>query len=368
MKQLHIVSSLSPSYGGIATAVTGYALDLSEVGVDVTVLVTNDTYLIQPNCFKKYFLKKQPYYKKIKLIFELIKLNDIVHIHGIWSPLHNLISLFCLIIKKPYLISPHGCLSSEAFSHKYYKKLVAFIFYQKFMLNRASILFSTSKEEFNCIRSKGIEAPVAIIPLSIKITKSITRTSSHKRALFLSRIHPIKGLDNLIIAWSRISDPDWTLTIVGNDENNNASVMCGLIVSLGLSERINYIGPAYGLDKEKLFINSDLFILPSYSENFGISIAEALCYGLPVITTNRTPWSLIKEYKAGWYIQPNIDDLIEALLEAFGMTHDELKQMGCNGKKLMDENFDSKKITKMAIDSVTWILGDKTISHDFIFI
>ena len=368
MKQLHIVSSLSPSFGGIATAVTGYTFDLSNEGVDVTVLITNDNNFIPYEFFRKYILKKNSYFKNIQLVSELIKSSDIVHIHGIWSPLHNLIALFCMVIDKPFIISPHGCLSTEAFSHKYYKKIVAFILYQKFILNRASLIFSTSREEFNCIRSRGIDVPVAIIPLSIKITTRSTRSFSNKRALFLARIHPIKGLENLIIAWSRISDPDWILMIVGNDEDNYASVIHELIISLGLNEKIVYIGPVYGSDKEKIFLDSDLFILPSYSENFGISIAEALSFGLPVITTNRTPWSLIKTYKAGWYIEPNIDDLVEALLEAFRMNDNELKQMGFNGKKLMVENFDSNKITIMAIDAAAWILGAKTTPPNFIFI
>src|SRR6185369_15513882 len=109
------------------------------------------------------------------------------------------------------------------------------------------------------------------------------------RALFLSRIHPKKGLLNLIEAWARLRPKNWELCIAGPDETNHLAAVMRLLGSFGLERQVRFLGELWGDAKSQAFLDSDLFVLPSFSENFGLVIAEALAHGIPVITTQATP-------------------------------------------------------------------------------
>ena len=109
---------------------------------------------------------------------------------------------------------------------------------------------------------------------------------------------------------------------------------------------IEIIGEVEGLEKELLFRNCDLFVLPTKSENFGIVIAEAFSYGLPVITTKATPWEIIEKNNFGWWIDNNEKSLVRALREALIMKNDNLKIMGLKAHKYAEKNLSWKKIKK----------------------
>ena len=177
-----------------------------------------------------------------------------------------------------------------------------------------------------------------------------------RNALFLSSIHPKKGLLNLVMAWKRVRPSSWRLVIAGPDEGGHLNDVLQKIRKLGLETIVDYMGEVEGDAKAALFEKADLFVLPSFSENFGIVVAEALANGLPVITTRGTPWEGLLHHGCGWWIEPTVVALTEALREALTLDNDALQLMGSNGRDYVRE-FDWGKIAKQTVDVYRWVLG-----------
>ena len=123
------------------------------------------------------------------------------------------------------------------------------------------------------------------------LTSRKVKFPAKKQLLFLSRIHPKKGIELLLTSLSLLRPKDWICTIAGMGSKAYENDLLKRVKILGLDDTVNFVGPVYGKQKESIFKESHAFILPTYSENFGIAIAEAMSWGLPVITTTGTPWS-----------------------------------------------------------------------------
>ncbi|NNE37983.1 MAG: glycosyltransferase [Gammaproteobacteria bacterium] len=178
-----------------------------------------------------------------------------------------------------------------------------------------------------------------------------------KTALFLSRIHPKKGLLLLVEAWNRVKPADWQLLIAGIDELGHQKEVEALVAEKGLDDVITFTGPVFGDDKERLYASCDLFILPTYSENFGIVVTEALSWGIPVITTQGTPWSELEENKCGWWVQPDVKAITNALTEATSMSPSELGIMGSKGRTLVKDKYTWPAIAEQMKSVYKWLLG-----------
>ena len=159
-----------------------------------------------------------------------------------------------------------------------------------------------------------------------------------KKILFLSRIHIKKGIENLIEAWSQIEinlRKNWIIEIVGNGEEAYIEVLQQKIMKHNLQEQIIIKPPVFGKDKIKLFREVSLFVLPTFSENFGIVVAESLASYTPVITTKGTPWEELNTCHAGWWIDIGVEPLKKAL-ETLGYKDTyHFKDLIANPKKLM---------------------------------
>ena len=146
----------------------------------------------------------------------------------------------------------------------------------------------------------------------------------------------------LVDAWGTLwrSFPDWILTIAGPDEDDFGSAMKDRSAALCIPEsRIEFLGPQYGDAKWQLYNDSDLFVLPSHSENFGNVIAEALSQGIPVLTTNGTPWAILKAKSCGWWIETGIEPLKSCLAEILKIPIEKLANMGDRGRDLVEKHY-----------------------------
>jgi glycosyltransferase involved in cell wall biosynthesis len=157
--------------------------------------------------------------------------------------------------------------------------------------------------------------------------------------LFLSRIHPKKGLIYLVRAWIKLANlySNWDLLIVGpvSDQMYFDKVL-KLIDSTSLNSRVKFTGIVTGHARLSYFKCSSLFVLPSHTENFGICIAEAMAAKIPVITTHGTPWAEILKYDAGWWVKLSQRNIDKALIEAFKLSKSQLNDKGENGHKLIE--------------------------------
>ncbi len=173
---------------------------------------------------------------------------------------------------------------------------------------------------------------------------------SPRRALFVGRLHPVKGLDLLIDAWARVRPPDWHLDLAGPDEGGYRAVLEKQIGALGLQDSVRILGSVAGEGKTAAFGAASLFILPSYSESFGMVVAEAFSFGLPVLTTTAVPWPQIEEKACGWRAAAEIAPFVQALGRALAMPAQCLVEMGRRGHDLVEDELSWDRIAKRFVE------------------
>ena len=203
-----------------------------------------------------------------------------------------------------------------------WKKKLAWRAYQKADLLAADAFHATSHQEGEEIRKLGFLQPIAIIPNGIVFPKQPIENMrlsdrSSRSVLFLSRIHPKKGLLKLLNSWKEANVPDnWKLVLAGPDEGGHQREVQALARNLDIESQISFPGAVSDEEKWDLYFKSHVFVLPSFSENFGIVVAEALAAGLPVIATEGTPWQAINEKEAGWFVPHEVSSLAAAIRAA----------------------------------------------------
>src|ERR1039458_773832 len=287
---------------------------------------------------------------------------DLVHLHGLWKYPSVAVRRWVKASGQPYLVSPHGMIEPWALQQFYWRKRLAKFFYQGSCLTGAACIRATSQMEADGIRSAGYTNPIAIIPNGVEILEG--QRSGVRKALFLSRIRPKKGLLNLIKAWAvmskeqgaRSKESGWELVIAGPDEGGHLAEVKALVAACGLQPQVVFAGEVRGAARTKLYQESDLFILPSYSENFGLVIAEALSCEVPVITTRATPWQEIQQHQCGWRIGGGVEPLVAALKEALELPPEQLLQMGVRGRHLIAGKYDWAPIGQKMVEVYEWML------------
>lgn len=273
---------------------------------------------------------------------------DIVHNHGLWL-LPNLYAGLAAGLgdtrRVPLVISPRGALSAWALRRHPWRKRAAWLAWQSRVLRAAACFHATADAEAEDIRRLGFRQPICVIPNGIDIPPAAAcerqeRLQSPRTVLFLGRIHPTKGIPMLLEAWQRVMarHMGWQLRIAGNDNDGHLDEVRRLASALGV-ERVTFTGPCHGHEKAAAFRDAALFVLPSHSENFGLTVAEALASGTPAIVTRGAPWSRLDERCAGWWIDVGVAPLASALDAAMGTPPDTLARMGAAGRAWMTREF-----------------------------
>jgi glycosyltransferase involved in cell wall biosynthesis len=242
-----------------------------------------------------------------------------------------------------------------------WKKRIAWNLYQRRDLRSARVLHATSEKEAEEFRALKLPQPIAIVPNGVEIPIVIQRSdnTNHKSrtVLFLSRLHPMKGLKDLIIAWARVRPKGWRAVIAGPNENNHQQEIESLAESLGVAPDFEFVGSVDDRQKWNLLSDAELFVLPSYSESFGMAIAEALIAGVPVITTRATPWRDIETHGCGWWVDTGADSIASALSAATACTPEELGAMGARGCGMVSKSYSWESAAKNLLSVFEWVLG-----------
>ena len=310
--------------------------------------------LQRPNFKEPYPIKHNEVLTSIKEVVKTFEHDawDVVHINGIWNPPYRRIVKLATKYQVPIVWSIHGSLRPWALKHKWLKKALALRLYQLRDLKKASLIHVTATAEADDIPRLGLRMKVFVVPLGVDIkndVESVRREKQsivEKRILSLSRIHPVKAIDNLVRAWACLKKtmPEiargWKVEVAGEccypgylDELKR------LCSDLQVSEDVVFRGPIYGKEKERAYTTAKIFVLPSYSENFGSVVVESLSFGTPVITTKGTPWQLCEDNGCGWWIDVGVPPLVDALKRAMSMDDAELLSMGMNGRRWMEKDY-----------------------------
>jgi glycosyltransferase involved in cell wall biosynthesis len=287
---------------------------------------------------------------------------DIVHSHGLWRMPNIYAARAARRHNIPHIISPRGMLSPVALSFSRSSKGLFWRTMQKAAVLEAACLHATSQSEHDEFRALGIRRPIAILPNGIDLPDashlSSPRGGAPRTLLFFGRIHPKKGLDMLILAWVRIAAryPGWRLRIVGPGEPAHLLDL-KLLVATRQAPRISIEGPVYGEAKWRIYSEADLFVLPTYNENFGLTVAESLACRRPVIVTKGAPWAGVETHRCGWWVDANEHALADGLTTALSMPADVLDAMGRRGEAWMRQAFAWNSIGVEMARIYDWALG-----------
>ena len=159
-------------------------------------------------------------------------------------------------------------------------------------------------------------------------------------------------------AWARIEPayPGWRLSLIGPGEERYVDELRAMSRTLGLS-RVSFGEPVYGAAKWAAYRIADLFVLPSLNENFGLTVAEALAAGTPVIATSGTPWRRVETEGSGWHVEPTPDALAATLATAMAMPLQALREMGIKGRAWMARDFSWNRVACDMGTVYSWLIG-----------
>jgi len=372
MKILHVIPSISHKHGGTSSAVEAMAGTLLRAGVKVEVATTDDD---GPGCritpppgrrlerdgYGVFYFHKQTEFYKVSLPFrrwlvEHASDYDLVHVHVVFSYTSNCAARLARRFRVPYLISPHGVLNGWGMDNRRrWLKRLSFRFVEKPLLRSAAAMHYTSRAEQREAEQTGATAPAAVIPLGIELAPFLNppgadvflnrfpQARGRTLVLFLSRFDPKKGLDLLLPAFAEVRrrQPAAMLVLAGAGEENFVAGVRERAAQLGLTNDVVWAGFLGGADKLSAFAAASVFVLPSYSENFGIALIEAMATGLPCLTTPgvavaediraHTPDALLMTSPV---VQP-LADALGRLLGDPGLR----AQLGANARRVAAERF-----------------------------
>lgn len=276
---------------------------------------------------------------------------DVFHVNGCWTPGCALTQKWAQNMGIKVVLTPHGMLEPWIMARHYWtRKVPALLLYQKAAVRNADYLHATANSEKENLLRLGYNTHIEVIPNGIEVENISLKKSweRKKQILFLSRIHVKKGIEFLLEAAAQLKAQldGYVIRFAGEGETEYIDQLKRKAEILGIAEIVKFCGGIYGNQKWEFFQEADVFVLPTYSENFGIVVAEALASGTPVITTQGTPWKELETEHCGWWTEIGTQPTVEALNKFLQMDVTELEAMGRNGRKLVEQKYSSQKMAE----------------------
>ena len=283
---------------------------------------------------------------------------SIIHSHNLWLMPTVYPGWISRLYWTPSVCSPRGALAAAAFSSGSKVKKPFWRIVQKPSLEYYTGFHATAEPELADIRRHGFSQPVAVIPNGIDVPPLVRTPGERRTMLYLGRIHPNKQVEMLVRAWSQLEaeHPDWQLSVVGTDIDARGYLekMRRLAEELRL-ERISFDGELVGKAKLDAYRSSDVYVLPTLTENFGVTVAEALAAGTPVIVTKGAPWPNLEANGAGWWIDHGIEPLVASMRFAMSRPREELEEMGRSGRQWMLNDYAWPTLAAKMLEFYEWI-------------
>ena len=260
----------------------------------------------------------------------------VVHLHGVWVAPVLGAAAAARDAGARVVFSPHGMLREEALRKSRLKKRMVWEGWLRRALASADTLHVTSPHEGDDLMRLLPGCRPTLVPLGVVPPADAPRpwtAGQPRRAGYLGRILPIKNLDVLIAAWARVRPEGWRLSLVGPDGGGTAALLRQQSVALGIGHEVDIAGPVPNDRLGEHFAGLDLFVLPSRSEAFALTVGEALSSGVPAIVTTAAPWGDVVVKGCGWSVAPSLEGLAKGLEEATALPPDVLRSMGQRGRE-----------------------------------
>jgi len=378
MNILIVIPSLSSYEGGIVSSTINFALALARQRQRVTIacLGDRDSFImadkISGGNIDVNLIKIKANYRSPLVLFPLnnyfrnkLKKFDICYIHGLWTFPQLVAAYYARKFKTPYVVTVHGMMTPWALNDKRIKKKIYWILFEKHNLYKAEAIHALTNTEKQYILNKvDKKNNVFVIPngLWLESTSGLKYSDIKKNStvLFLGRVHKVKGLDMLIPAFANLCKdyPEWKLVIAGPDENDHKKTLVELTKKYKIENKINFVGEVLGKKKEELFVSSDLFVLPSYSEALSVAAIEALRYSLPLLITKTCNFPEVVQSGAGIEVMPSHDDIQVGLEQLMKLSVKQRNEMGGRGFQLFKEKYSMEVIAKQLSNKFEKILQE----------
>ena len=386
MKIALLTTTNSRKAGGLFYSVRNLGLSLYHKGLDLKLFSFDDLfsekdlYVYQDLPMVKYHHSDNPILRPFAYSKNLIQLlkdcsPDIIHSQGIW--MYSSYAMYHYkknhIVKT--IITPRGMLDPWAVKNSRWKKKIVGHLYEYDNLRSADCVHALCKSEYESIRKFGLKNPVAIIPNGFNIPNNPVYDRDHEKKvlLYIGRIHPKKGIKELISAIAIVKKTNqellsnWDIRIAGWDQNGHVQELIKLTKELGLEDNIQFIGPVYENAKERELCRANAFVLTSFSEGLPMSVLEAWAYKLPVLMTDFCNIPEGFDNGAAIRVDTKPESIAYGLVQLFSLKNSELESIGQNGFNLVSNKFTWSYIADQTIELYNWLLGNAD-KPDFVYI
>jgi len=379
MKALLLGSSNSRNAGGIFHTMQALGHQLHVQGTDVHYLLHDDEHSAAdrasyaPLPLHTYAIKgprNLAYSADLPQQLRAIQ-PEVVHTQGIWMYFSAVNSRYCARTQTPYLVSPHGMLDPWQLRQslgKDLKKQLALALYERRHLRQAACLHALNTSEHEAIRSFGARNPVAVMPNGVDLPAPAqgpavppwANSEDRNTLLFLSRVHPKKGLDELLDGWA-LTQPkrhNWQLVVAGPPKDAAyGAALRAQAQRLGVADTVQFIGGQFGERKATCYRAAQAFVLPSFSEGLPMAVLEAWSYGLPVVMSEFC--NLPEGFTSGAAlpVAPTPDSIAASLKQLFALPAAKRQQVGQRGYELVRERFTWAKVAADTLGLYRWVLG-----------
>lgn len=369
VRSVHTIGSIEPWVGGPARSVTSLCRALDQLGATTTLVTAHppgkNLPFAVPEDLRETAEGPRRRQRFRATVEEALREGRpvVAHDHGIWLPTNHSVAASSRRLGVPRVVSPRGMLDPWALRWHGTRKKLAWMLYQRRDLQRVDLLHATSSAEAEGFRAQGLRAPIVIVPNGVRVPGQVAEPpmggAEPRVLLFLSRVHPKKGLLHLVEAWAGLDAAGWELWIAGPDEQGHeADVRSALErASRSTTSPVRFLGPVTDAKRDELLARCEAFVLPTLSENFGQVVAEALAAGRPVLTTRAAPWAGLEDHGAGWWVETGTEPLREGLAELVASSRERLLTMGAAGRTWIARELAWETVARRMVAAYAWLHG-----------
>ena len=293
---------------------------------------------------------------------------DVLHIHGLWNAAVWSAAAAARHHLRPYVLSPRGMLAPAALAHDAWRKRLVYPLADRRVIRDAARLHATSQLEFEELTRLTDPGRVAFVPNGVELprVRTVDQRAARERfkvpveaplVLFLGRIHPIKRLDLLAAAFGRVvqQHPGAHLVIAGPDEDGHRAQVAPLFTAFG--DAVTWTGRVDEAGKQELLNAAAVLVMCSDAESFGMSVAEAMAAGTPVVVTRTCPWPDVESHHAGFWVEQT-PDAVATGVNALLSDRSAARAMGCRGRSLVASQYSWPHAASALINEYETIAAD----------